>query len=110
MPRPKKIRKKKSFMFTSRHYSMLSILSVSVGLCSLAGFIGAIFIAFSEKGKPPVHLGGVGLFGMLGNIVGALAALNCFNERDIYKWVAYSGMGINMLGMILWTVTIFWGI
>ena len=69
-----------------------------------------LHMAFGEKGSPPVHLGGVGLFGMLGNIVGVLAALGCFNERDIYKWVAYSGMGINMLGMILWTVTIFWGI
>lgn len=110
MPRPKKIRKKKSFMFTSRHYSMLSMLSVSVGLCSVAGLIGAILISFGEKGKPPVHLGGVGLFGMLGNIVGAVAAINCFNERDIYKWVAYSGLVINLLGMILWTLTIFWGI
>ena len=110
MPRPKKIRKKKSFMFTSRHYSMLSIVSVSVGLCSIAGLIGAILISFGEKGEPPVHLGGVGLFGMLGNIVGVFAAINSLKERDIYKWVAYAGMGINMTGMLLWTLIIFWGI
>ena len=110
MSRPKKIRKKKSFMFTSRHYSMFSIVSASVGLCSLAGFVGAILMSFHEKGRPPVHLGGVGLFGMLGNIVGAAAAINSFNERDIYRWVAYAGMGINITGMLLWMLIIFWGI
>lgn len=109
MPRPKKIRKRKSFMFTSRHYSMTSIISFAMGVCSLAGLIGSILMSFSLKGKPPVHLGGVGLFAMIGNIIGVIAAMNSLNERDIFKWVAYSAMGINMADMALWTLLVFWG-
>ena len=110
MPRPKKIRKRKSFMFTSRHYSMLSIIAFTMGVCSLAGMAGSIIVSFSEKGRPPVHLGGVGLFGMIGNIVGVVAAMNSLNERDIFRWVSYGALGLNMAGMLLWTALIFFGL
>ena len=110
MPRPKKIRKKRSFMFTSRHYSMTSIIAFAMGVCSLAGLIGSILMSFGDKGKPPMHLGGVGLFAMIGNIIGVIAAMNSLNERDIFKWVAYGALGLNMAGMTLWTLMVFWGL
>ena len=110
MPRPKKIRKRKSFMFSSRHYSMTSIISFVMGVCSIAGLIGSILLSFSEKGRPPVHLGGVGLFAMIGNVIGVIAAMNSLSERDIYRWVSYSALGLNMAGMALWTLMVFWGL
>ena len=110
MPKPKKIRKRKSFMFTSRHYSMTSIIAFAMGVCSLAGLIGSVLMSFSVKGRPPVHLGGVGLFGMVGNIIGVIAAMNSLNERDIFRWVSYGALGLNMAGMLLWTALIFWGL
>lgn len=110
MPKPKKIRKKRSFMFTSRHYSMTSLISFTMGVCSIAGLIGSILMSFGEKGKPPVHLGGVGLFAMIGNIVGVIAAMNSLNERDIFRWVSYGALGLNMAGMALWTLMVFWGL
>lgn len=109
MARPRKIRKRKSFMFTSRHYSMISIVAFVMGMCSLAGMIGAILMAFAERGKPPVHLGGVGLFGMIGNVIGLIAAMNSLNERDIFKWVSYGAMGLNIAGVTLWVILIFLG-
>ncbi len=110
MPRPKKIRKKKSFMFTSRHYSMLSVVAAAMGLFSIAGLVLSVLVSFSEKGNPPVHIGGVGLFGMIGNVVGAFAAMNSLKERDIYRWVSYAALAINIAGMLLWTMMIVWGI
>ena len=110
MPKPKKIRKRKSFMFTSRHYSMTSIISFIMGACSLAGLIGSILLSFSEKGKPPVHLGGVGLFAVIGNITGVIAAMNSLNERDIFRWVSYGALGLNVADMALWTLMVFWGL
>ncbi|MCR5419696.1 MAG: hypothetical protein K6E98_01655 [Lachnospiraceae bacterium] len=110
MPKPRKIRKKKSFMFTSRHYSLQSILALTMGICSVAGMMGAVAVSFKDKGEPPAHLGGVGLFGMLGNIVGTIAGMTSLNESDIYKWVSYFAMVLNMIGMLLWTLILFWGI
>ena len=35
MGRPAKIRKKKSFMFTTKHYSFMSILGTAIGVLCL---------------------------------------------------------------------------
>ena len=110
MARPRKIRKRKSFMFTSRHYSMLSIIAFVMGLCSIAGMIGSILISFAERGKPPAHLGGVGLFGMIGNVIALIAAARSLGERDIFRWVSYGAIGLNTAGIVLWAVLIFAGI
>ena len=109
MPKPKKIRKRKSFMFTSRHYSMIATVSLIMGICSIVGMTGSILVAFTEKGKPPAHLGGVGLFGAVGNVVGAISAMTSLNERDIFRWVSYSALGLNVLGLVLWVMLIFYG-
>ena len=110
MARPRKIRKRKSFMFTSRHYSMLSIVAFVMGLCSLAGMVGSILLAFAERGKPPAHIGGVGLFGMIGNVVGLIAGVNSLNERDIFRWVSYGAIGLNTAGAVLWIFLILLGL
>ena len=110
MARSKRIRKRKSFMFTSRHYSMMSITAFIMGLCSIAGVIGSILMAFAKRGKPPVHLGGVGLFGMIGNVIGLIAAVRSLNERDIYRWVAYGAIGLNIAGIVLWIFLILLGL
>lgn len=89
---------------------MTSIISFVMGVCSIAGLIGSILLSFSEKGRPPVHLGGVGLFAMIGNVIGVIAAMNSLSERDIYRWVSYSALGLNMAGMALWTLMVFWGL
>ena len=110
MHKRRQIRKRKSFMFTSRHYSLLAVTSTVMGIASLAGLILSILIAFSERGKPPVHLGGVGFFSGIGNLVGIACAMCSLNERDIFKWVSYLGLALNMLGCLFWVLVIFYGI
>ena len=89
---------------------MLSVVAAAMGLFSIAGLVLSVLVSFGEKGNPPVHIGGVGLFGMIGNVVGAFAAMNSLNERDIYRWVSYAALAINITGMLLWTMMIVWGI
>ncbi len=88
---------------------MLSVVAAAMGLFSIAGLVLSVLVSFGEKGNPPVHIGGVGLFGMIGNVVGAFAAMNSLNERDIYRWVSYAALAINIAGMLLWTMMIVWG-
>ena len=89
---------------------MRSRVAFVVWLCSLAGMVGSVLIAFAERGKPPVHIGGVGLFGMIGNVVGLIAATNSLNERDIFRWVSYGALGLNIAGTVLWIFLIFLGL
>ncbi len=101
--------RRRSVRFSSRHYSLLSIVSLAMGICSFAGMIIAFFVASSQKGKPPVHIGGVGLFAVLGDFVGIAAAMVSLTEQDIFKWVSYLGLIFNMLNCVLWVLVIFIG-
>ncbi len=97
-------------MFTSRHYSLLSVVSAVMGVVVIVGLILAVTVAFNERAKPPVHLGGVGFFAMIGTLVGIICAICSLNERDIFKWVSYLGLILNILGCLLWILIVFWGI
>ena len=110
MPKPKKIRKRKSFMFTTRHYSLMATVAFIMGVCSIVGMIMSIMVAFTERGKPPVHLGGVGFFGAIGDIVGLISAFFSLSERDIFRWVSYGAIIINGLALLLWVALIILGI
>ena len=109
MPRPKKIRKKKSFMFTSRHYSFIGTLSIVLAVCSLIGLVTAILFSSYNGGKARGGYGGVGLFSVIANITGVIAGFISLRERDIYTWVPRLAVAMNLLGIIIWTLLIVWG-
>lgn len=110
MPKPKKIRKKKSFMFTTKHQSFNGLLSLIVGIISIVALIACILIAFGNRGELLQRFGGVGLFAVLSNIVGVAASLISFNERDIYVWIPRIGLIINLLMIIIWVLLLLSGI
>lgn len=110
MPKPKKIRKKKSFMFTTKHQSFNGLLSLFVGVVSIIALIACIAIAFGNRGELLQRFGGVGLFAVLSNVVGVVAALISFNERDIFVWVPRSGLVVNMLMIVIWILLLLSGI
>jgi hypothetical protein len=109
MPRPKKIRKKKSFMFTSRHYSFIGTLSIVLAVCSLIGLFTAILLSSYNGGRNSGRYGGVGLFGAIANITGVIAGFVSLRERDIYTWVPKLAVALNLLDIIIWTLLILWG-
>lgn len=110
MPRPKKIHKKKSFMFTTKHHSENGIISLVLGAVSLIAFIASVVASFRNRGEVIPRLGGVGLFAMLGNIVGAVGGLIGLGERDIFKWGPWSGLITNIVMFIIWAFVIISGI
>ncbi|MBQ7562842.1 MAG: hypothetical protein IJT16_02505 [Lachnospiraceae bacterium] len=105
----KPIRKKKSFMFTSRHYSFIGTLAIVLAVCSLAGLIIAILISYFHGGKTERHFGGVGLFGILANITGVIACFISLRERDIYVWVPRTALILNLVDIALWILLVIWG-
>lgn len=110
MPRPKKIKKKKSFMFTTKHQSFNGLISLVVGIISIIALIACIAVSFSNRGELLQRFGGVGFFSVLGDIVGVIAALISFNERDIFVWVPRTGLIINMLMIVIWVLLLLNGI
>ena len=109
MPKPKKIKKKKSFMFTTRHYSFTGILSIVLAVISLAGLILSILIAYYNGGDVDVHYGAVGLFAVLMNMTSVIGAFISLNERDTYVWVPKTALVADAADMLAWILLVAWG-
>ena len=102
MARPKRIKKKKSFMFTSRHYSALGVVAFLLALCTVAAIVVSVVISFSAHGEAGINLGGVGFFSVLANITGAILSVSASKERDIYKWVPKTAFIIHLTCIVVW--------
>ncbi|MCR5734576.1 MAG: DUF6142 family protein [Lachnospiraceae bacterium] len=109
MPKPKKIKKKKSFMFTTRHYSFTGILSFALAVISILGLIFSVLIAYHNGGSVDDHYGAVGLFAVLMNITSVIAAFISLNERDTYVWVPKAALVADAVDMIAWILLVVWG-
>ncbi len=110
MAKSRKIKKKKSFMFTSRHQSEIGILSLILAIASLSGMVGAIMVSFLERGEAALRLGGVGLFAVLADVVGIVASCISLQERDIFVWIPRVGLILNLFVLVLWIFLIITGV
>ncbi len=106
MPRPKKIKKKKSFMFTTKHQSENGIISLFIGAISLAVAILSIIYSFLHRGDIPQKTGAVGMFAALGDLIGIIAAVIGLRERDIFVWVPRTGLIVNIVMLLIWGVMV----
>ena len=106
MGRPAKIRKKKSFMFTTRHYSFMSIMGILLGILCVGVVITMIVHSYNNAGAVEDGFGAIGLFSVITNIIGILCGLASLNERDIYITPAVVAIVINAVTILAWIVMI----
>ncbi len=106
MGKPVKIRKKKSFMFTTRHYSLMSIIGIMIGVFCLSVVITAVLFSYRNAGNIDISFGGIGLFSAIMNIVGVLCGVMSLNERDIYISAAIAAIVINGIILAGWLIMI----
>ncbi len=106
MGKPVKIRKKKSFMFTTRHYSFMSIVGILIGVvCALS--VGAMVVSsYRNAGKVDIGFGGVGLFSAFLNVIGIACGIVSLGERDIYIAPGIAAIVINGVMILAWIAII----
>lgn len=109
MPKPVKIKKKKSFMFTTKHHSFLGILGAVVAIITICALFFVTYQSFFYRGKVSLNLGGVGLFAALSNIIGIISGLLALNERDIHIWLPISDITVNILMLLIWIFYVAFG-
>lgn len=107
MGKPVKIRKKKSFMFTTKHHSFLSLLGVGIGVFCWTVAITLVIGAFHKEGVASIQKGAVGLFSILLNIIGIVSGVISMNERDTYITTAIAAIVLNAALIVCWLVVIF---
>ncbi|MCR5688435.1 MAG: DUF6142 family protein [Lachnospiraceae bacterium] len=106
MGRPVKIRKKKSFMFTTRHYSFLSIMGIVAGVMSGAATAASFAASYAAYGKVGAGFGGIGMFSLLLSIVGVICGTLSTGERDIYIAPAIAAIVMNGILILGWVALI----
>lgn len=106
MGKPVRIHKKKSFMFTTRHYSFMSIFGILIGvLCASVGTTLVIY-SYHNAGTVGIGYGGIGMFSMLLNIIGVICGTVSLGERDIYRSAAIVAIVINGIMILSWLILI----
>ncbi len=106
MGRPVKIRKKKSFMFTTRHYSFMSILGIVLAVLCLCVVITSVIHSYNNVGNIGAGFGTIGLMSLILNIIGILCGVVSLNERDIYITPSIVAIVLNSLMVVSWLVMI----
>ncbi|MCR5301963.1 MAG: DUF6142 family protein [Lachnospiraceae bacterium] len=106
MGKPVKIRKKKSFMFTTRHYSFMSIAGILIGVICACVISTSVIHSYNSYGNIAPGFGGIGLFSMLLNVVGIFCGIVSMYERDIYITPAVIAIALNALMVLGWIIMI----
>lgn len=106
MGKPVRIRKKKSFMFTTRHYSFMSIMGIVIGVFCLGVIITSVFHSYNSAGKIGADFGLIGLLTLILNAVGIISGATSLGERDIYITPAIVAIVLNSLMVLAWIIMI----
>ena len=106
MGKPVKIRKKKSFMFTTRHYSFMSIMGIMLAVICALSVSAVIFVSYQNAGKVDIGFGGVGLFSVILNIIGIICAVISLGERDVYLTPGIVAIVLNAAMILAWITII----
>ena len=93
-------------MFTTRHYSFMSIIGILIGVFCAASISTAIVHSYYKAGNVDAGFGGIGMFSMLLNVIGIFCGIVSLHERDIYITPAIVAIALNGVMVLFWIVMI----
>ena len=109
MPKPAKIKKAKSFMFTTKHHSFSGVMGCIACVISISVMAYGVYYAYLDAGKSSVGIGGAGLFALVLDFIGIIAGITGISERDIHKWVPIVSIVANSIMLVLWILLVIIG-
>lgn len=104
MGKPAKIRKKKSFMFTTKRHSFLGWLGGLIGIVSIGTAITLVIATANAQGSATKEFGFIGLMLFLLNIIGGIAGLKSVRERDSFITMPIIGLVCNGVMILVWAL------
>ena len=93
-------------MFTTRHYSFMSITGILIGVFCAASISTSIIHSYYSAGNIDAGFGGIGLFSMLLNVIGIFCGIVSLRERDIYITPAIVAIVLNGIMVAFWIIMI----
>ena len=109
MPKPVKIKKAKSFMFTTKHHSFSGVMGCVSCLISIGVMVSSIYLSFRNAGRISVAIASTALFAVILDFLGIICGITALSERDIHKWVPVTSIIANIVVMVLWISIVIYG-
>ncbi len=91
-------------MFTTRHYSFMSIIGILIGLFCALVIATMVLFSYRNEGNIQASFGGVGLFSACLNIIAIICSSISINERDVYITPGIVGIVLNGVTLLAWIV------
>lgn len=107
MGKPVKIRKRNSFMFTTKHHSIYGIMGLVIFALGAAAFLLCVISSYKARGNVEINLGGVGFFGAALNITGVVCSSFALKEREAFLTGPIVALTGNAVVVILWGLSVF---
>lgn len=106
MGKPKKIRKKNSILFTTKHHSFNGIMGVVLLVLCMMITITSVMFSFHNRGDVTIDFGYYGFLSAVLNIIGLISGILSLQERDIHKYVPIIAIVGNTFMLIAWAAII----
>lgn len=91
--------RRRGLRFADKDYSVGGLISLSLGLVSIAAIIYAVSLSFEARGEGSVMVGNLGLIALILSFFGLIFGLLSYREED--KNYKFSFIGSLMCGMVL---------
>lgn len=109
MPKPAKIKKAKSFMFTTKHHSFSGVMGCIACVVSIVTLVYGVYLAYLNAGQSSIKMGGIALLALILDFIGVIAGITGLPERDIHKWVPIVSIVVNAIMIGLWVLVVLMG-
>ncbi|RDU23386.1 DUF6142 family protein [Anaerosacchariphilus polymeriproducens] len=100
----RKQKRRRKVKFGNRKHSIRGILSTIMAVFSLIIFCILIIVSYKMKGNGGIYLGTIGIAALFINIVGIMAGINSFKERERNYLYSKIGLVVNVILLITWGI------
>lgn len=92
---------RKKIQFTDKVHPVSGIMSVIIGVLSLAALVTLCLISSSEKGNAGFLFGVYGLLVLVAGVIGFIMAAKCYKREEIYMATPAVGTVLNVLIILI---------
>ena len=101
--------KKKNYMFTNKKHPIKGIMSVILGIISLASLGLAVYQTYEARGEANGSMGVVGFVATCFFIIGLVLGFLAKRETDRFGFFVYLGIALNFLGLVVISAILYAG-
>lgn len=106
----KVVKRRNNFKFSDKNHPKLGIISVALGVISLAILILSSYVSSKSHGNGTIYLGLAGIFALIVSIIGMVLAIKSVEEKEIFYRIPILGIILNGCLIIGYVILYFIGL